>query len=238
MSGIEKKQTITVVIASYKYGHLAAHCIESVLGQSVLPDKILFVDDGIGDCDFLPELYPNIDYVFRKKNLGTVANFSDMLSRVNTEKCLFLGADNWLRSDSIELFLQKDTDIVTYDIIVTGELKHDVLNRHPDELSDCRGDFYWSRFMKHHGSMVYDVSIAKKLGYHANKNSEKSEEDLVLWHSMIKVGATVSHIDEGLLFYRRHKSNFNNYLINKKQPNFFVKGLKRLKRKIKLFIKN
>ena len=42
--------TITVVIASYQYGHLAAHCIESVLCQSRKPDKILFVDDGVGDC--------------------------------------------------------------------------------------------------------------------------------------------------------------------------------------------
>ena len=36
---------ITVVISSYKYGHLAAHCIESVLCQTKKADKILFVDD-------------------------------------------------------------------------------------------------------------------------------------------------------------------------------------------------
>ena len=40
---------LTVVVASYQYGHLAAHCIESLLSQTKAPDKILFVDDGVGD---------------------------------------------------------------------------------------------------------------------------------------------------------------------------------------------
>jgi glycosyltransferase involved in cell wall biosynthesis len=37
---------ITLVIASYHYGHLAAHCIESILAQSKRPQRIIFVDDG------------------------------------------------------------------------------------------------------------------------------------------------------------------------------------------------
>ena len=44
---------LTIVIASYRYGHLAAHCIESILSQTKAPEKILFVDDGVGDCGHL-----------------------------------------------------------------------------------------------------------------------------------------------------------------------------------------
>ena len=51
---------ITVVIASYGYGHLAAHCIESILSQSVPPARVLFVDDGAHDCLHLEHLYPEI----------------------------------------------------------------------------------------------------------------------------------------------------------------------------------
>ena len=94
---------ITVIIASYRYGHLAAHCIESLLSKTLSPSKILFVDDGGMDCKHLPGLYTDIEYTMRPKNLGTVHNFQDMLSRVETEYVLFIGADNWLRSDSIEL---------------------------------------------------------------------------------------------------------------------------------------
>ena len=124
---------ITVIIASYKYGHLAAHCIESLLSQSVAPSKIYFVDDGAGDCGHLRKFYPSIDYVLRPKNLGPVDNFQDMLSRVQTEYVLFIGADNWLRSDAIELLSTAKTDIVTYDIVVTGELKEEMLTRVPGQ---------------------------------------------------------------------------------------------------------
>ena len=75
------------------------------------PEKILFVDDGVGDCKHLPSLYPEVEYIFRETNLGTVANFQDMLERVQTEKVLFLGADNWLRSDTIEILNKTEEDI-------------------------------------------------------------------------------------------------------------------------------
>ena len=63
---------ITAVVASYKYGHLAAHCIESLLSQTVKLERILFVDDGVGDCEHLPRIYPEVDFILRKENLGTV----------------------------------------------------------------------------------------------------------------------------------------------------------------------
>ena len=104
---------ITIVIASYHYGHLAAHCIESILAQTQSPAKVWFVDDGGSDCEHLPELYPELNYVLRTKNLGTVENFQDMLDRVTTEYVRFIGADNWLRADAVEHLSKATTDIVT-----------------------------------------------------------------------------------------------------------------------------
>lgn len=200
---------ITVVIASYKYGHLAAHCIESLLAQTKKADKILFVDDGIGDCNHLPKLYPNIEYIMRETNLGTVANFQDMLNRVETDKCMFLGADNWLRADTLELLDKNNTDIVTYDIVITGELSHKFSHYHKNEITPYQGDFYWSRKLVHHGSMLYNTNLAKKVnGYAINSGGVNSEEDWVLWNRMISAKATISHVNEGLLYYRRHNENF------------------------------
>ena len=146
---------ITVVIASYRYGHLAAHCIESLLSQTQAPTKILFVDDGWGDCQHLPMLYPSVEFILRPKNLGTVVNFQDMLDRVETEYVLFIGADNWLRSDAIELLSHAKTDIVTYDIMVTGELKDEILVRVPGETEPHQGDLYWDRQNLHHLSLIH-----------------------------------------------------------------------------------
>jgi len=203
---------ITVVIASYRYGHLAAHCIESLLSQTTPPARILFVDDGGLDCNHLPALYPDIEYVIREKNLGVVDNFQDMLSRVNTEYVLFLGADNWLRSDAIEQLSNASTDIVTYDVIVTGELKQDILMRIPVEAFPHQGDLYWSRQDQHHGSMMYRTALAQKIGYKKRfEDGNHPQEDWNLWDKMLEQGATVASLKEGLLFYRRHRENFLKY---------------------------
>lgn len=202
------EKTLTIVISSYRYGHLAAHCIESVLSQTVLPNRILFVDDGVGDCHHLKELYPQVEYVFREENLGTVKNFQDMLMRVETEYTMFLGADNWLRDDTVELLLKEDSDIITYDIFVTGDLKDKFyLSGLNNGFTKHQGGYYWSRKGGHHGSMVYRTSIGQKAGYDAS-GGKNSEEDLVLWDRMRRDGATVTHVEEALLYYRRHKENF------------------------------
>jgi glycosyltransferase involved in cell wall biosynthesis len=203
---------ITVVIASYRYGHLASHCIESVLSQTTLPERILFVDDGVGDCAHLPSSYPTIEYVLRKHNLGIISNFQDMLMRVGSEYTLFLGADNWLRSDALEQLSKCDTDIVTYDIVVTGELKSEIQLRHADETTPYCGDIYWKREHKHHGSMMYRTAFGKQVGYKKYRDEvSQPEEDWYLWEEMLKLGATVSYIPEGLLYYRRHKENYLKY---------------------------
>lgn len=204
--------TNSCVIASYKYGHLASHCIESVLAQSKPFDKIYFVDDGGGDCGHLPYLYPQVYFHFRAENIGIVDNFQDMLENVETDKVMFLGADNWLRSDALSHLSLQESDIVTYDIIVTGELRQELYQAYSHSMKPYQGDWYWERKFKHHGSMLYDVQKALSVGgYEHNKKSDRTDEDENLWDKLNKAGATISHIPQGLLYYRRHKENFNKY---------------------------
>ncbi len=203
---------ITIVIASYQYGHLAAHCIESILSQTQKPERVLFVDDGAHDCQNLPMLYPEIEYVFRDKNIGTVNNFQDMLQRVESEYVCFIGADNWFRADTVELLSKATTDILTYDIVVTGELKREILTRVPGETNLYQGDYYWNRHGKHHGSMLYRTSLGQQIGYKKRyENGLHPQEDWNLWDKLIELGASVSSVDEGLLYYRRHRENFLKY---------------------------
>jgi glycosyltransferase involved in cell wall biosynthesis len=206
--------TYGLVISSYKYGHLAAHCIESILCQTTKYDKIWFVDDGVGDCKHLPKLYPNINFVLREHNLGVVENFDDMLNKVDTDYVMFLGADNWLRADALESLKEMsiENDIVTYDIIVTGELRNQIWESYSFACQDYQGDYYWSREKKHHGSMLYRTQLAKIVGGYAHDlKIGKMAEDQNLWDKMIKEGARVSHVPKGLLYYRRHKENFFKY---------------------------
>lgn len=204
---------ITVVVASYKYGHLASQAIESVLGQTLKP-KVLFVDDGAGDCGHLPNLYPEVEFVLRDKNLGTVDNFQDMLMRVETDKCMFLGADNYLRPDTLEILNEVEADIVSYDISIIGDDKQDFCTRvGANEVEDgyniwrfVKGDIERGNYI--HGSSLYNTKLAKEVGYKPSGNS-RTEEDWMLFKGMLRNGASHSHIPIPLLYYRRHRVNFN-----------------------------
>lgn len=201
---------ITVVIASYKYGHLAAHCIDSVISQTRKPDKIIFVDDtgyGAGDCEHLPGLYPEVEFIFRWENMGTVANFQDMLSRITTERYLIVGADNWLRLDALEKLSQSSADIVSYDIALVGTEREKFAAKCGAKKSED-GTYYWSRKGGHHGSMLFNTKKAQAVGYEA-LGKAATLEDEYLFNHMKREGATYEHIPEAMLYYRRHKENFN-----------------------------
>lgn len=212
------KATVTCVIASYGYGHLGAHAIESALDQDVRQfDQIYFVDDGRGDCRFLGELYSNyrqVKFLFRSKNLGVVANFQDLLSNVKTDYVMFLGADNWLAPHTLKLLCPSgpvDADIVTYDISVVGPRKHEIRRHYAKDMEEKWFGEHWRRNGGHHGSMLYNVKMAKDCGGYAHCGGPYSEEDRVLFGRMVKAGARRRHVSVPLLFYRRHERNINRY---------------------------
>jgi len=208
--------SITVNIHSYGYGHLAAQAIDSALSQTVKPDVVRFFDDGVGDCAHLPAIYPEVEFVLRPQNLGTVKSFQDALERTETEFTIFLGADNWLRLDAIELLYgSRSADIVSYDIAVVGEHREAFSGR-VGAQGRCHGHNVW-RFdhtsniqngNNCHGSSMYRVSKAKEVGY-SRSGGSRTEEDWVLFRGMTANGAVRAHVPEPLLYYRRHDRNFN-----------------------------
>lgn len=183
---------VTCNIMSYRYGHLVCHAIESVLSQTALPDVIRVFDDGVGDCFFVEEKYPEVELIERPKNLGIVRNFNDALKRTTTERVIFLGADNWLDPETIELCLQKTEDIVSYDAWIVGKGHYE----------------RWTLPYQAHGSAMYNVAKAKEVGGYAPSGRENSEEDSVLFNKMMEAGATFTRVDKPLLNYRRHRENF------------------------------
>ena len=216
------KATYGIVIASYRYGHLAAHAIESILAQTKPFDKIWFVDDGAGDCQHLIPLYADrgIQFVLRDTNLGIVDNFNDMLGRVDTDFVMFMGADNWLRPDTLyqlndaleEYQSSLNPKIIMYDIMVTGELKNQLYQTYHASMWASQGGFIWNRHGFHHGSMLYHAETARQLGGYAhNRTSSRTDEDLNLWDKFKNNGHLSIHVPLPLLYYRRHKENFNKF---------------------------
>ena len=214
---LESAPGVTVVIASYRYAHLAAQAIESVLAQTRPPERILVVDDAAHDgVDRVCALY-EVECLVRRRNLGTAANFDDLLrNHVGTSRALFLGADNWLRSDALERMLAADADIVSSDIALFGtEVASFIARRRmQDQVAWIDGHWIW-RFEPGnietgnyiHGSSLYNADMARRFGY--RRSGEKNpEEDWMLWKAMLGAGARHVHVPEPLLFYRRHRKNF------------------------------
>jgi glycosyltransferase involved in cell wall biosynthesis len=178
---------------SYKYGHLAAHAIESVLNQSKPFDVVRFYDDGAGDCDHLPAIYPEVEFILRPDNLGVIDNFNDALNNTTTDRVMFLGADNWLDPHTLEDLSEFNEDIISY---------------HGTKILEG-DDTYWE-VNQAHGSSLYNVGLAKEVGGYEASGNEHAEEDSMLFNKMLKTGATLTVVDIPYIYYRwRHRRNFN-----------------------------
>ena len=59
--------------------------------------------------------------------------------------------------------------------------------------------------------MLYDVKMALSVGGYAHNGGIRSDEDLNLWTKLVNNGVQIEYVSEALLFYRRHKENFNKY---------------------------
>jgi glycosyltransferase involved in cell wall biosynthesis len=198
--------TITINIMSYKYGHLCAQAIESCLSQTRKPDVIRVYDDGIGDCKEVCSLYPEVEYILREYNLGIIENFNDALNRTSTDKVMFLGADNWLRPDCLEKLSTFEGDICSYYLNLVGTEVDTFRIGLPCSFDN--GYWVWKP-NAFHGSSLYDVELAKKAGgYSKNPKSIKSEEDAMLFSKMQAHGALTGICYSPLIYYRRHKNNF------------------------------
>lgn len=218
--------TITVAIMSYGYGHLVAHALESVLDQSSPPDRVLVVDDGVGDCRHIPKLYPRIEpgrhseveFEERAVNLGVVCNFQRVLFSVETDRLMMLGADNWLSPRCLELCNSSPSDIVSYDLFIVGDKAKDFA-AHVGARKLATQQYLWRWAEKDqkdldsknyiHGSALFDVRKARLCGGYRHSGNQHSEEDWILWKSMISSGASHTHLNFPLMYYRKHSHNFN-----------------------------
>jgi len=207
---------ITVVIASYNYGHLIAQCIESVLAQTIKPTRILVVDDGSSDNTVEIANKYGLEVIQRKNNLGVIENYNDVLfNHIKTKKVMFLGGDDYLNPQYLEK-MNLDYDIVSCDITLVGPYAHKVRKGMRTEFKD--GYWIW-RFQPTnilrknyiHGSSVFNAELAKRVGgYEAMRNRKmKKEEDWKCWRKMIGAGGTHFHVPVNLLFYRQHAFNNN-----------------------------
>ncbi|RMG03041.1 MAG: glycosyltransferase [Nitrospirae bacterium] len=226
------RSTVSVIIANYNYGHLAAEAIESVLHQTVLPDEILFMDDHSTDNSMeVAKRYKDRIRIERNpENLGIIENFNKAVSLTTGDYICFLGADNRFRSDYVEKCkLALDTNpkaaiAYTYMLLFgkRSSIKANKVNAMP--LSLGKDLYLWSvppfneetaRLLERgnfiHGSSMYRRAAFDEVGGYLDAGNH---EDHDLFLRMIKRGWSAVLVPEYLLEYREHSHEQRNNMMN------------------------
>lgn len=196
---------VTVAIPCFEQADYLPHALDSVMGQSVHPVRVLVVDDGSPvqghEIKETCEHY-GVDYV-RVTNRGLAAARNAAIMLTNTFGFLPLDADDWLDERYIEktLPLLHDADVVLTGIQEHGPTRNGTYNPGFDRpwqevtaeliLGDYNRFFYCSLFR---------TEILREVGGY-NPKMNLGLEDADLWVDLLKRGVTFDAVEEPLFHY-------------------------------------
>lgn len=135
--------TVSVIVPTYNSGHFIAEAIDSILGQTRVPDQIIIVDDGsTDDTEQVVRRYtdPRIEYI-RQVNAGVSAARNAGLQAARGELVTFLDADDRWRPNFVERMCQlltaHDRAVCAFSNFVrfehaTGEVTGDQFTHYPE----------------------------------------------------------------------------------------------------------
>lgn len=214
--------TVGVVVASYHYGMYLAHCLDSIFGQIKVPDDIVVVDDASHDMTKEVADKWGVKCVVREENMGIRDNFQDMLeNHINTDLVFFLGADNWIHPRYVEMTsecINDKTKVVATDTYLVGEWGRHVVHLVGEWAAEGQDYPVWNykkvdimQANYIHGSALFDRKIALENGGFGGAGL--SDHDM--WRNFHKAGYELHKIDQPLLYYRKHRFNFQQFEIDR-----------------------
>lgn len=117
------KINLSVIIPVYNVEKYLEECLDSILRQTCMPEKIILIDDGSTDksgkiCDQYSREYADV-LVIHQKNQGVAASRKNGINYVETKYVTFIDADDWIDVDLFEqMFLNTYSGNV--DVVITG----------------------------------------------------------------------------------------------------------------------
>ena len=157
---------IAVVIPVYNREKTIERCIDSILGQTVLPRAINLVDDGSTDQSIpLMEKYAAASplvHIFHQQHQGAQAARNRGIREADTEWIAFLDSDDewcpdYLETVSRRIAAENDRSVV----ICTSCYKDDGAGRAVWHL-DCASGNAYPVLLSHPGPMLQGLTVKKK----------------------------------------------------------------------------
>jgi glycosyltransferase involved in cell wall biosynthesis len=192
----EHEPTIAVVIPAYRASATLGRALASVRSQSLLPNRILVVDDGseedLAGC--LGSELTGIELI-RRANGGPAAARNEGLERAGTELVAFLDADDVWSDDALEL-LREPFLAASHPVDAVQARLVDVW---PPEsglpsLSAPRRSF-------NVGAALFRRGVVQGIG--GFDPALRSGEDFDLWARLRSAGARVLTLEAAVLHYVR-----------------------------------
>ncbi len=117
------EERLSLVVTVYNVAPYLKECLDSILSQTVLPGKVILVDDGSNDgsgaiCDHYGE-ENDMFCVLHQSNSGVSVARTVGLKKARTEYVLYVDGDDYLRTDLIQMlvpYIDRDIDIIHFGI--------------------------------------------------------------------------------------------------------------------------
>lgn len=203
-----ERKDVTVVIPCYNYGDHVAEAIDSVLNQSVLPKKIIIINDGSTDNskEVIDSFKGNkLIEIVHKKNSGVIATKNLGISMSETYWTLFLDADDMLAKNFLAETLRMSgnglKDIVYTDMRLFGAV-NDIFRAKPFSVHTLLKTNYINN-----SALIKTTRLKQIGGYKTVMNH--GLEDWELYISLIEAGAKPQYLPLALVKYRQHADSLS-----------------------------
>ena len=198
-------QAVTVVIPCYNDGAFIMDALNSILRQTVLPERIIIIDDGSGaeTISVLKSIKNSIVEVFYQSNQGVCTARNNGIEKATSSYILTLDADDIFEPT----FIEKAKHILDSDMKVGVVCCHykEFGNRSKNkDIIKPKGKIIQDFLVKNNG--VASALFRKKCweevkGY--DVSFDKGYEDWDFWLSVLSQGWEMRIIQEPLFNYRK-----------------------------------
>lgn len=202
------RNDVTVIIPCYNYAEYIKDAVDSVLNQSVLPKKIIIINDGSTDntTEVIRQFSTNpIIDIINKKNSGVVDTKNLGISLSKTYWTVFLDADDMISKtfirDTLRMAKNGIKDIVYTDMQLFGAVD-DIFKARPYSAHTLLKTNYINN------TTLIKTSLLKQIGGYKSE-MKHGLEDWELYITLVEAGAKPQYLPLPLMKYRQHE-NFAN----------------------------
>lgn len=212
-----------LIITNYNYGHFLAECLDSVVGQGVPFDKVIFVDDGStdGSVSIVNKYADKLQglVVVNKQNGGQLSCLNRAVSYIEDDDIVFfLDSDDLYPRDYLERVVNhfdSDTDFVFcfahyYRPGIDEPLQRSEVSRKAAQMLPCSSSitrFSWAWIGNPTSTVSMRGWVLKRIVPYADEGNWRTRaDDLLVWGASL-VGASKKYVPSIGISYRVHGDN-------------------------------